>query len=319
MQRYTVAVSQTGVRLERFVKELFPGHSRRDVQVWIRDGKVLCNGRPGKKGTILAPGDCVEFASLLPETPGAVLQPDPEVHFEILYRDSFLIALDKPAGISTHPLRPGEMGTLANGLLAHCPEVQGIGYSDREPGLLHRLDRGTSGVVLAALKEAAFENLRLQFEQERVIKVYAAVVVGVPPARGLIDFPIGSAGRRSSRLVTEVPGKSQRRLRHIQPAQTRCRLVRSAGRYSLVRLLMTSGVRHQLRVHLAGIGHPVVGDSLYAGPVGRDSDSTGMLAGRHLLHASAIVFYHPADGRRLRILSPLPEDFRTFARTHSLL
>lgn len=317
MQAFPVSASESGARLDRFVQGLLPGLSRRDIRTLIAEQRIFCNGQPASKGRILAAGDRVELVAPCGALSGGTVPPDPGVRFEVLFEDPFLVAAAKPPGLSMHPLRPGEMGTLANGLVSRYPEMQGVGFGPLEPGLLHRLDRETSGIVLAARRADAFQRLRVQFENRRVIKIYLAVAHGCPPARGVIDRAIASRGRRNSRVWVEEDGRASRRVRHVRAAQTRFRVVRASARFSLVRLLMTTGARHQLRAHLAWIGHPVAGDRLYGGE-GLLGGGAGDVPERHLLHASELRLLHPGDGRRLRLRCPLPRDFQDFLRECSL-
>ena len=243
--------------------------------------------------------------------------PDASFPLQILFEDTFLVAVAKPSGLSTYPLQNGEKGTVANALAAQYPEMQGIGFSIREPGLLHRLDKETSGVLLAARSAFSFEQLRIQFEQERVVKIYKAVVQGRPASRGMIDKPIGSRTRRSNRVEVVGGQEPAHGVRGLRPAETRYRVIRSGERYSLVHLRMTTGARHQLRAHLSFLGHPVAGDRLYgsgsSGPPGETKPT------RHLLHAAEIRFFHPEQGRTVRIRCPLPGDFQDFLNAHGLV
>jgi 23S rRNA pseudouridine1911/1915/1917 synthase len=201
---------------------------------------------------------------------------------------------------------------VANGLIARYPEMEGIGFSPREPGVLHRLDRDTSGLLLAARNPTAFERLRVEFEQGRVVKGYYAIVHGRPERQGVIDRPVASKARRGRRVEVIRDRFSRRGLRGSSPAETRFRVVRYGRGFAFVRLSMTTGARHQLRAHMAFLGHPVVGDSIYG------SDSVTLPQGqqplRHLLHAAELSFFHPSDGRPTRIRSPLPSDMRSFLK-----
>lgn len=308
---YRVEVGQAGVRIDRFVKDRLPELSRREIAFWIQERGILRNGRPVRKGEILREGDRV--ALLIPFGPsGGQVVPDPDLKLRILREDTVLVGVDKPAGMATHPLHAGERGTVANALLALYPEMEGIGFSPREPGILHRLDRDTSGVLLAARTEACFERLRVEFEQGRVVKVYSAIVHGRPEPEGRVNRPLASRSRRARRVevVREDPGV--RGLRGQSPAETQFRVIRSYRGFSLMRLQMTKGARHQLRAHMAFLGHPIVGDRLY----GRDTGSRSGegLPGRHLLHAAELRFFHPVKGKPVRIRSPLPADMRAFLK-----
>ncbi len=302
------------MRLDRFVARVLPGLSRREIRHWFETGGIFLNDRPARKGTILEAGDVVRIRRP-PDLPAERrIPPDPAVPLRVLYEDPFFVAVEKPAGIPSHPLRPGEKGTAANGLVARYPEMEGIGFSWREPGLLHRLDRETSGILLAARRPSAFEKLRGQFQQGRVKKVYLAVVLGSPEADGgVISLPLGARGRRSSRVNVLSPEDEPRPgLRWSSPAETRYRVLRRYRGYALVRLSMTGGVRHQLRAHMASLGHPIAGDRIYGSAAGA-AESPAIP--RHLLHAAEIRLFHPSDGRPLRIRSPLPGDFRAFLRS----
>jgi 23S rRNA pseudouridine1911/1915/1917 synthase len=306
---YSVPAGQAGMRIGRFLKERLPQLSRREIACWIQEKRILRNGRPVRKGAILRGGDRLTLR--IPFAPsGAEVLPEPDLPLEILREDAFLVAVNKAPGVPTHPLLTGEGGTVANGLIARYPEMAGIGFSPREPGLLHRLDRDTSGVLLAARTASAFERLRVEFEQGRVVKSYFAVVHGRPESEGVVDRPVAGRARRGRR-VEVVPDQGKvRGLRGLSPAETHFRVVRAYRGFALLRLRMTTGARHQLRAHMAFLGHPVVGDDLYGGdaparaPCGNPA--------RHLLHAAELRLFHPSDGRPIRIRAPLPDDMRSF-------
>jgi len=308
---YIVTPERAGWRLDRYVKERRPGASRRDILAWIEGAQVRCNGKSAHKGTILQAGDRITVRPAVLETGGGVA-PEPEMMIRVLFEDSHILAVDKPWGVPTSPIRDGEKGTLANGMVARYPEMQGIGFSDREPGLLQRLDAGTSGVVLAARSPSAFERIRVQFEQALVTKVYKAIVHGRPEPKGEINLPIGSRSRRSSRVTVVRGTRSDAGQRGVRPAETRFRVMFSSGSYSLVRLEMRTGARHQLRAHMSFLGHPVVGDQVYGGE--QEGPIPVIDPSRHLLHAEEIRFFHPESGKRVRIRSPLPKDFEEFLR-----
>jgi 23S rRNA pseudouridine1911/1915/1917 synthase len=295
------------MRIDRFLKERLPGLSRREIVFRIQEHGVLCNGRPVKKGTILQEGDRVELRISIGSSEGGVV-PEPDLPLQVLWEDPALVVVEKPPGTPTHPLYAGERGTLANGLIALYPEMEGVGFSRREPGILHRLDRDTSGVLLAARTDSAFEKLRVEFEQGRVLKVYFAVLQGRPDPQGVVRHPLASRGRRSRRVEVLREDRGMRGVRRCSPAETHFRVARYYRRHALVRLKMRTGARHQLRAHMASLGHPVVGDRLY----GRDPGAS--YPARHLLHAAELHFFHPVHGRPIRIRSPLPGDMRSFLK-----
>jgi len=260
---------------------------------------------------ILREGDRVDLRIPLAPTGGGIV-PEPDLPLAILWEDPLFVVVDKAPGMPTHPLHTGEGGTVANGLVGRYPEMEGIGFSPREPGLLHRLDRDTSGVLLAARKSPAFERLRLEFEQGQVVKSYFAIVRGRPEAEGVIDHPVAGKSRRGRRVEVIRDPVARRGLRGLSPAETHFRVVRYGRGFAFVRLRMTTGARHQLRAHMAFLGHPVVGDSVY----GSDPAALppGQRPARHLLHAAELSFFHPSDGRPTRIRAPLPSDMRAFVR-----
>jgi 23S rRNA pseudouridine1911/1915/1917 synthase len=303
---HLVVAAQAGVRIDRFVKDRIPELSRREIVCWIQERGVLLNGRPVKKGAILCEGDRVDLRIPAASSGGGIV-PEPDLPLRILREDPALVAVDKPPGMAAHPLRAEEKGTVANGLLGRYPEMEGVGFSSREPGILHRLDRDTSGVLLAARTGAAFERLRVEFEQGRVIKVYFAVVYGRPDPEGVVDRPVAARGRRARRVEVVREDGGARGLRGTSPAETHFRVVRAYQGFSFVRLRMKTGARHQLRAHMAYLGHPVAGDSIY-GP------DEGLRPGRHLLHAAELRFFHPLKGKQVQIRSPLPGDMRSFLK-----
>ncbi len=308
---YRVEVGQAGMRIDRFVKDRLPELSRREIVFWIQEQGILCNGRPVRKGAILREGDRVELRIPFGSTGGGVV-PEPDLKLRVLREDSLLVAVDKAPGMPTHPLHAGERGTVANGLIALYPEMEGVGFSPREPGVLHRLDRDTSGVLLAARTDSAFERLRVEFEQGRVVKVYFAIVHGRPEPEGVIIRSVASRGRRARRVEVVRDELGARGLRGTSPAETHYSVVRTYRGFSFVRLRMATGARHQLRAHMAFLGHPVVGDSVY-GRTPRASRPSRE-PGRHLLHAAELRFFHPLQGKPIRIRSPLPADMRSFLK-----
>ena len=310
-QQYLVVLGQAGMRIDRFLKERFPALSRREIAFWIQQKGVLRNGRPVRKGAILCEGDRVDLRIPFGTSRGGVV-PQPDLELKVLWEDPLLVAVDKAPGMPTHPLRTGERGTVANGLIARYPEMEGIGFSPREPGVLHRLDRETSGVLLAARQDSAFERLRAEFEQGRVVKVYLAVVHGRPERKGVVARPLGSKGRRARRVEVHLDEASARGLRGLSPAETQYHVIRYYEGFAFVRLRMTTGARHQIRAHMAFLGHPVVGDSVYG--EGSRAFPPGRRPGRHLLHAAELGFFHPSEGRPIRIRAPLPADMRSFLK-----
>jgi 23S rRNA pseudouridine1911/1915/1917 synthase len=274
-------------RLDAVVRAALPAASRRLVRALIEDGSVRVNGRRAAKGSRVAVGDLVELPAV------AALAPEPEVPLRVLHEDAELIAIDKPGGVPGHALDPHQRGTMAGALLARYPELAGVG-GPAGAGLVHRLDTGTSGVLLAARSTSAYTRLREAFRNHDVVKRYVAVVQGVPAAGTAIEVPLAHDPTDRRRM------RAARSKERAWPARTVVVAVDPSGARALVHVEIHTGVTHQVRVHLALAGHPVVGDVLYGGACGV------LPAERHALHAAILEL----PGRRLRIVAPLPDDLR---------
>jgi 23S rRNA pseudouridine1911/1915/1917 synthase len=214
--------------------------------------------------------------------------------------DANIVVVDKPAGMVVHPAHGHRSGTLVNALLAHCPDLAGIG-GELRPGIVHRLDKDTSGVVIVAKNDAAHRDLQAQFQKRLVHKTYLALVEGVPQATyGIIDAPIGRDPQHRQRMAV-ITGSSRR----AREARTEYQVVERFPHYTLVEATPITGRTHQIRIHLAFIGHPVVGDRVYGFRKQR------LPVPRQFLHAASIAFTLPGSGRRVQFTSPLPDDLDT--------
>ena len=297
----TVPDDNDGVRLDRFLASVVADRSRSQIQRLIKDGSVRVSGRVAKANQPVKAGQTIVLD--VPEPVDAEPQPE-ALPLPILYQDSELIVVDKPAGMVVHPAAGHASGTLVNALLHHVDDLSGIG-GEKRPGIVHRLDRGTSGLMVIAKNDAAHEELSRQFHDREVEKEYIALVWGVVQAGRRIDAPIGrdpnnrkkmsARSRRSREAVTRIT-----RTEHLNPAVT------------LAQIAIYTGRTHQIRVHLSAIGHPVVGDPLYGGVrrhVPADVRSVMRLQ-RPFLHAAKLVFTHPSDGRRMEFTSELPDDLQ---------
>ena len=286
-------VDGDGERLDLFVVRMLPELTRSRVRKLIDDGSVLVDGaRPTKAGVALERGQRVSVT--LPPPVSDALVPE-DTHLRVVYEDGDLLVIDKPAGMTVHPSPGHSTGTLVNALLAHSPALSGVAGKKR-PGIVHRLDKDTSGLIIVAKNDAAHLALAKQLKDRTVEKTYVALVEGrLDPAEGTIDAPIARhpAHRRKMAIVTG--GRESR---------TRYHVLRELGAYSLVELHPETGRTHQLRVHLASIGHPVAGDRAY-GPAKRDPGFS-----RQFLHAQRLAFVHPTSGQRIELESPLPEDLQ---------
>jgi 23S rRNA pseudouridine1911/1915/1917 synthase len=287
-------------RLDTFVRRCLPHLSRREVEHAIGGKLFRINNRLGGKGDKLLPGDRVTFKGFghwLLNTPVSQSQ----LRVPIVYEDVSVLVVDKPAGMATHGFSGKDHNTLANFLAAERPDLLMIGKSRWEPGLIHRLDRETSGLVLVAKTQAAFDDLRRQFRRRQVKKKYRALVWGITEAQGAVAYPIAhdSRDKRRMRAISDISPRSKRQ--KSWPALTRFRKLWDIDGLSLLEIEMETGVTHQIRVHLAVTGHAIVGDFLYGGE-GRESFGLK----RHFLHAHGLEFFHPRDRRVVKVESELP-------------
>jgi 23S rRNA pseudouridine1911/1915/1917 synthase len=298
MSSHCVVVKKSA-RLDKALPMLLPSLSRSAAQRLIEAGGVRVNGAPRDAADVVAPGDVLDVD--VPEPTSAVPQAE-ALPITVLYEDDDVIAIDKPAGLVVHPGAGNAGGTLVNALLHHAPDIAEVGDEGR-PGIVHRLDKETSGVMLAAKTPHAHRALQEQFRLRQIRKTYLALCIGdVQPGRGVIDKPIARDPSHRQRMAI-VPGGREAVTEFVVTER-----LRIEGRpYSLVRAHPRTGRTHQIRVHLSSIGFPIVGDLLYG--AGRDPLSK-RIAPRHLLHASEIRFHLPSDGREMALYAPLPEDMR---------
>jgi 23S rRNA pseudouridine1911/1915/1917 synthase len=311
----TIGPEDGGVRLDRALQRQLPELSRTRLKQLILSGHIASDGKllrdPAQRASA---GARVVVMLPEPDEPTPAAQP---IALDIRFEDAHLIVIDKPAGMVVHPAPGNQEGTLVNALLAHCgPSLAGIG-GVRRPGIVHRLDKDTSGLLVAAKTETAHRALSHDFALRRVERAYSAVVWGVPvPAAGEIVGNIGRslANRKKMAVVAEARGR---------PATTRYRVERrfAAGNIdgaALIECRLLTGRTHQIRVHLAHVGHPLIGDPAYGARAGRRRGYLGMRAGpagaaiaefpRQALHARLLGFLHPVTGERLSFDSPLPAD-----------
>jgi 23S rRNA pseudouridine1911/1915/1917 synthase len=285
-------------RLDHYLVRLGWARSRRAAREMLAGGMVRVNGRVLRKGEMVGGGDAVEIAeiSALP-----ALAPDPKVKIEILFRDSAMLVVNKPAPMACHPLRPGERGTVMNGVVAAFPEAAAAGDNPREGGLVHRLDNGTSGALLVALQPVAFTTLREAIRAGRVRRDYQALVVGHLKESLEIEKSLAHDPRNARRMMAVAANAAGARIAAtlIEPIREP---VRHYGDFTLVAARPRTGMRHQIRVHLAEAGHPIAGDALYGGP-----PLDTLADGRFWLHLAEIEFRSPASGP-VRVRSPLPRD-----------
>jgi 23S rRNA pseudouridine1911/1915/1917 synthase len=305
-QTFTIGDDEAGERFDRVLSRRFPSAPRAQVVAAIAGGAATLNGRPAPKGAKVRAGDRAAVAELA-EASDVRVQPQPELPLAVVYADAGLLALDKPAGQPTQPLSFRETGTLANALAARYPEVATVGGDPLMGGILHRLDAGTSGLVLAARNEAAYAALREQFRQQTVRKVYLAVVEGEVAIGGRLEAQLAHLPSQRGHMIVlgdEGAPEGQRPLRAVTEYEP---LEYGAGR-TLLRVTIFTGVTHQIRCQLAHAGFPIVGDAVYGTA---PAEGTGT---RHLLHAAEITLAHPASGEALTIACPPPAEFAAARR-----
>ncbi len=294
---FYVSAAEEGLRLDLFLVAAAVELSRSTIQKLCREGFVLVEGEEQRKtGLRLKKGQKVEL--LLPPPREAKAEPE-AIPLQIVYEDKDLLVLNKPRGMVVHPAAGHQRGTLVNALLAHCGILPETGTKSR-PGIVHRLDKDTSGLLVVAKSERALRSLTQQLKDRKVKREYRAIVHGAPPSsRGTIDRPLGRDPRNRKKFTVVQEGTGRRAVTHY-------RLLARNGPYSLLSLSLETGRTHQIRVHLAYLGCPVVGDPLY-GP-----RRSSYKHGGQLLHACKLGFWHPADGNYLEFTAEPGEEFQPF-------
>jgi 23S rRNA pseudouridine1911/1915/1917 synthase len=297
---WRVDASETGVRLDRAVAARLD-LPRNQIQEWIRAGNLTVNGLPQpKSGQLLRAGDLIAWN---PPERGESRVVAEQGELRLLFVDDDLIVLDKPAGLTVHPGAGQSTGTLVHRLLAHFSEIAGVGGAGR-PGIVHRLDKGTSGAMVVARTAHAYRVLTADFSSRKVEKRYLAVVHGSPKqGAGTIDAPIGRHAVERKRMTVRTDGR---------PSTTRYRTIASAAGLSLLELALLTGRTHQIRVHLKHIRHPIVGDATYGEARDRELAAEPRRAvrafARPALHAWRLAFEHPRTQVRMRFEAPLAAD-----------
>jgi len=295
-----VEPEQDGARLDAFLTSLLPEHSRSQVQRLIKDGHVQGPAAGLRPSTAVRAGQT--YSIEVPAPVAVAPQPEP-LPLRIVFEDPDIVVLDKPAGMVVHPAAGHSSGTLVNALLHHVKDLSGIG-GELRPGIVHRLDRGTSGLMVVAKNDRAHQELTRQFRDREVEKEYITLVWGVVQAGRRIDAAIGRDPAQRQKMST--------RARRARSAVTRVTWARHLKGVSLLKVAIATGRTHQIRVHLSAIGHPVVGDPIYGGVHRRVAGDLRaiMRLERPFLHSARLSFTHPRDGRRVDFDSPLPPDLQ---------
>jgi 23S rRNA pseudouridine1911/1915/1917 synthase len=283
----------SGKRLDSFLHERMPEYSRSRLQSWIEQGRVLVSGAPGKRSYLLKGSERVHVEP--GELPPLRAVPE-ELPVEVLYEDADVIAINKPAGMVVHAGAGRHAGTLVNALLHRFGKLSELG-GELRPGIVHRLDRFTSGVILVARTDLAHRKLSEQFSSRQVEKVYLALVHGrVKADQASITKPIMRDPVWRTRMTA--------RLEHGRQAITAYQVLQRFDKFTYLEVKIGTGRTHQIRVHLASIGHPVVGDKLYGAPAND--------LGRYFLHAHRITFTSPSSGERITVTAPLASELQQF-------
>jgi 23S rRNA pseudouridine1911/1915/1917 synthase len=291
-----IRVDEAAPRLDQFLARRLPDLSRSQLQKLIRQGKVfLASAGNGAVEPLVRPSAGVQPGDILtvhlPAAAPTALQAE-AIPLEVVFEDDDLVVINKPAGLVVHPAQGHASGTLVNALLARYPDLAALAEASDRPGLVHRLDRDTSGLMIVARTPAALQHLRRQFKSRAVEKTYLALVFDRPPSpKGIIDIPLGRDPRYRQRIAPRADGK---------PARTHYRLRQEFNHYSLLEVGLETGRTHQIRVHLAWLKCPVVGDTVY----GRKKNALGLK--RQFLHAWRLRFDHPRTGQTLVLEAPLP-------------
>jgi 23S rRNA pseudouridine1911/1915/1917 synthase len=293
-QQFRVSKTGAGMRIDRWLGTKISEFSRSKIKALINKGYITCDNEPVKEHKKTIAGQMVQV--YLPVSETCEVKPEP-VALNIIYEDKHLVAVNKPAGLVVHPAAGNYSGTLVNGLIFAFPEMKKAGNRER-PGIVHRLDKFTSGVIVAAKTDAAYHNLVTQFKNRTIHKTYLALVHGIPsPVSGVIETEIGRhPTRRKKMSVSPKKGKK---------AVTDYAVLETFDKVSLIRAEPRTGRTHQIRVHLAYIGNPVIGDKVYGR---KTANSLNSKIARQMLHALNLKLIHPVTGEPLNFTAPVPED-----------
>jgi 23S rRNA pseudouridine1911/1915/1917 synthase len=279
-----------GMRLDQALARLFPQYSRNRLQTWLKSGHIRVNGAGAEASLRIAGSERVELTP--PAAPEGAAPRAQAMPLAIVHEDRDLIVIDKPAGLVVHPGAGVPDRTLLNALLAHAPQLMQVPRA----GIVHRLDKDTSGLLVVAKNVSAQANLAAQLAERSVRRTYLALVHGDPPASGTVQAPIGRDTRVRTRMAVTHRGKE---------ARTRYRVLERFGHAALIECTLDTGRTHQIRVHLQHIRHPVIGDAVYQRGTRR-----GIALGRQALHAAALELVHPRSGKRMSWSAPLPADMK---------
>jgi 23S rRNA pseudouridine1911/1915/1917 synthase len=291
----TVPAQLGGLRVDQALARLFPQYSRNRLQAWLKSGHITLDGKPAAADSAVSGGERIVLEP--PPVPQAAAPQAQRMPLKIVHEDAELMVIDKPAGLVVHPGAGQPDRTLLNALLAHAPRLAGVPRA----GIVHRLDKDTSGLLVVAKTVEAQAELARQLAERSMRRIYLAVVQGDPPASGVVDAAIGRDVRSRVRMAVSQRGK---------PARTAYRVVERFGHAALVECRLETGRTHQIRVHLQHIRHPLVGDTVY-----RRGTRHGMSFPRQALHAAELTLTHPRTRKVMTWRSPLPRDMKRLLDT----
>ena len=290
-QEFLVTPTHTGVRLDHFLGELGLDYSRSRLQMFVREGHITVDGETVRPNHKLRGKEKVILTEPPPTASTTEAQ---DIALDVLFEDEDIIVINKPPGLVVHPAAGHQNGTLVNALLFHCDELSGIGGVER-PGIVHRLDKETSGCLVAAKNDLAHQSLTTQFAERDITKIYLAIVAGPMKRReGVVDVPIGRHRVHRQKMSVARPGEGKE-------SKTGWRVLGELAGGTLVECTLFTGRTHQIRVHMKHLGTPLVGDEIYG--------KRGAFQ-RQMLHAWKLGFQHPRTGERIDLIAPIPEDFR---------
>jgi len=296
---FRIAVKDAGTRIDRFLSSRHDDVSRSQLKKWIEKDNVKVNGLSVSPGSKLREGDIVAVSP--PEASDSPL-PAENISLDVIHEDSEIIVVNKACGMVVHPAPGHSSGTLVNALLHHCNDLKGIGGVER-PGIVHRLDKETSGVIVAAKSEPALNHLALQFKERTIKKEYLALARGkFKRSEGTITASVGRHKKHRKKMIANEEGG--------RSAETSWSLIRQYEHFAFVSLFPKTGRTHQIRVHLASINHPILGDPLYGGKSQTEKFP------RCALHAHKLELQHPASGKRMQFAAPLAPDIDAYLKNH---
>jgi 23S rRNA pseudouridine1911/1915/1917 synthase len=291
-------------RLDHYLVRTGFAPSRRVAQELVERGLVRINGRRSKKSEIVGADDRIEVAST---NRRAVIEPNADLALEVLHDDAAVIVVNKPGGVPCHPIHADERDTVMNAVVARFPEIATVGVKPLEGGLVHRLDNGTSGALLIARNRGTFDKLRDAIRAGRIARRYEALVAGSLERKTEIDTPIAHHAKNARKMIVGDPSSANPK-RAGRAASTVVEPLRRVDDFTLLSIAPKTGSRHQIRVHLASIGHPIIGDVLYGGPA--SGGPQALAHGRFWLHLCDVAFDSPAVGH-VKVTAPIPEDLKT--------